>query len=170
MDNATLLAEFDRRKRSRRLVNTYGKLYDHTRPFGPDNVGVYGWQRDFHNAGRNHEERMLMAANRGGKTQSAAAEMAIHLTGMYPPWWEGRKFDRPVRAWCGSVTNESSKDIIQEALLGTKNADRNDPNFGTGWIPASKILAITTRQAGISDVVDTITVKHVSGQSELTLK
>lgn len=171
MDNSRLLAELERRSRSRLLLNTYGKLYDHTLPFGPDNVGVYAWQKEFHNAGGQNPERMLMAANRVGKTQSAAAEMAIHLTGLYPPWWEGRKFDGAVRAWCGSVTNEASKDIIQEALLGTKSADMSDPNFGTGWIPRSKIIKITTRQAGISDVVDTILVRHATGgQSEITLK
>ena len=171
MDAARLLAEIDRRTRSRRLQNTYGKLYDYSKPFSAENVGVYEWQREFHNAGKDHQERMLMAANQVGKTRSAGAEMAIHLTGMYPPWWDGLRFDHPIQAWCGSVTNEASKDIIQPALLGTKNANRNDPDFGTGWIPGAKIIDISTRQAGISDVVDTILVRHVSGgQSELTLK
>lgn len=170
MDNSRLLAELDRRTRQRRLQNSYGKIYDHARPFGPDNVGVYAWQREFHNAGKENTERMLMAANQVGKTRTAGAETAIHATGLYPPWWEGRRFDHPVDWWCGSVTNEASKDIIQEVLLGTKNADLNDPNFGTGWIPRSRILKITTRQAGISDVVDTILVKHEKGQSEITLK
>jgi len=112
MDNIRLLLEIDRRARSRRLQNTYGKLYDHTRPFGPDNIGVYSWQQEWHNAGAEFPERMLMAANQVGKTRTAGAETAIHATGLYPPWWKGRVFDHPVDWWCGSVTNESSKDII----------------------------------------------------------
>lgn len=44
----------------------------------------YPWQKQFHSAGRDNPERMLMAANRVGKTFSAAAEVTYHLTGIIP--------------------------------------------------------------------------------------
>lgn len=119
----------------------------------------YDWQKQFHAAGRDHPERMLMAANRVGKTMSAGAEVAFHLTGEYPEWWEGRKFDAPVLAWTGSPTNETSRDIVQAELLGGLGQQ-----LGTGWIPRGKIIGRpTTRQAGVKDVVDKFEVKHKSG-------
>jgi len=157
MDRSRLLAEAERRQRGRRLQNRYGLLYDHDKPFGGDNVGVYSWQQDFHNAGGTFPERMLMAANRVGKTESAAAEMAIHATGMYPKWWKGKRFDKPIKAWCGSVTNEASKEVIQEALLGPQD------DHGTGWIPMEKLVDVNYRQAGVTEVADTIKVRHSSG-------
>ena len=66
------------------------------------------WQLDFHNAGRDNPERMLMAANRVGKTEAGANEVAIHLTGRYPDWWRGKTFNKGIRAWCGSPTNLTS--------------------------------------------------------------
>ena len=117
--------------------------------------GPYKWQVDYHNSGGFARERGLIAANRVGKTQCAAAEVAIHATGKYPSWWEGRRFATPVRIWVGSDTNETSRDIVQAALLGDE--------LGTGWIPADKIVSAENRQCGISNVIDTLTVKHLSG-------
>lgn len=165
MDPSRLLAEAERRQRGRRLQNRYGLLYDHAREFGPDNIGVYQWQKEFHDAGGEFPERMLMAANRVGKTESAAAEMSIHATGLYPKWWRGRKFDKAIKAWCGSVTNEASKEVVQEALLGPQD------DHGTGWIPLERLADVSYRQAGVSEVADTIKVRHVSGgTSTITLK
>ena len=50
-------------------------------------------QRAFHDAGATHRERLLMAGNRVGKTVAGAAELAFHLTGDYPEWWAGKRFD-----------------------------------------------------------------------------
>ena len=55
----------------------------------------YGWQEEFYKAGKTNKQRMLMAANRVGKAASHAAEVAYHLTGLYPDWWEGIRFTRP---------------------------------------------------------------------------
>ena len=60
----------------------------------------YGWQEEFYKAGKDNKQRMLMAANRVGKTASQAAEVAFHLTGLYPDWWEGIRFTRPTKIWC----------------------------------------------------------------------
>jgi hypothetical protein len=79
------------RRRSRRRLADY-------RP--------YTKQIEFHAAGAAVRERLLMAGNQLGKTYCGAAEAAIHLTGLYPAWWGGRRFARPVRAWAGSKTGE----------------------------------------------------------------
>ena len=59
----------------------------------------YKYQKDFHSEGHDCAQRILMAANRVGKTYCGAVETAYHLTGNYPTWWKGRKFNKPVRIW-----------------------------------------------------------------------
>jgi phage terminase large subunit-like protein len=127
---------------------------------------VYPWQAEFHNAGLDNPERLLMAANRVGKTECAAAEIAIHMTGEYPPWWKGRRFNEGVQVWAGGETNETVRDVVQEKLLGPAGA------IGTGWIPAELIAGkVKFRQAGVSEVVDQFHCKHISGDiSTCTLK
>lgn len=119
----------------------------------------YEWQKDFHAAGFKNPERMLMAANRVGKTLSAACEVSYHLTGDYPEWWAGKRFDKPTLIWTGSPTNETSKDIVQTELLGDLGE-----KLGTGWVPKYLLIGKpTTRQAGVKNVVDTFQVRHKSG-------
>ena len=145
----------DTRGRFRRLFTNYNCIYD---PKFPDQPGAYGWQVKFHNAGAEFPQRALFAANQVGKTSCASAEVACHLTGLYPPWWKGRRFDRGVKVWVGSETNQSSRDITQAALLGPVG------QFGTGWVPAERIIGKPKmKQAGVPDVVDTFYVEHSSG-------
>jgi hypothetical protein len=102
-------------------------------------------------------ERAFMAANRVRKTVVGAYERSrFHLTGEYPAWWEGRRFDRPTDWWAASDTSETTRDIVQLALLGPPE------DYGTGMTPHRHILTIAPRR-GVTDAVDTIRVKHVSG-------
>lgn len=166
----TVLAEqalphLEERRSQRKLFLEYAHPYDHSRPFGPDNIGPYDWQIEFHNAGASFAERLLLSANQIGKSRIGAAECAIHATGEYPSWWMGRRFDHPVEIWTGAESAEKSRDPVQLHLLGKTG------EYGTGWIPASRIVDWKTRQAGVSDVVEQIRVKHRSGGvSRITLK
>lgn len=100
-----------------------------------------------------------MAANQVGKTYSGAAEAAIHLTGLYPDWWEGRRLDRPVRAWAGSETGEVTRDGVQRLLVGEP---KDQSQWGRGLVPGD-LLVDTKRRHGVADALDSIIVKHVSG-------
>src|SRR5262245_26529445 len=55
----------------------------------------YNRQREFHHAGAQHRERLLMAGNQLGKSLAGGMETAIHATGLYPHWWQGKRFDKP---------------------------------------------------------------------------
>lgn len=116
----------------------------------------YAKQREFHAAGKGHRERLLMAANQVGKTIAAGAEVAMHLTGRYPTWWEGYVAPRPEPWWAGGVTGESTRDNPQRILLGRIG------NHGTGMIPNDAIKEINPRR-GVPDAVDTVIVKHGGG-------
>ncbi len=106
-----------------------------------------------------------MAANRVGKTITGAFEVATHLTGQYPAWWEGKRFDHPISAWACGDTAETVRDIGQLELLGPVD------NIGTGMIPGDYILGDPPRKPGIPDAIELIRVKHISGGiSELGFK
>ena len=98
-----------------------------------------------------------MAANRIGKTTAGAYESAHHLTGRYPDWWEGRRFDRPTEGWACGTTSETTRDIVQRELLGPPDAQ------GTGMIPGNLIVHTTPRPHGMPGSVESIWVRHVSG-------
>jgi phage terminase large subunit-like protein len=124
----------------------------------------YPKQAQFHAAGRDYRERLLMAGNQLGKTLAAGMETAMHLTGEYPPGWEGRYFDKPIVGWAAGVTGESTRDNPQRILLGRPGA------WGTGSIPKDRILD-TSSSRGLADAVDTIRVRHAKGEvSTIQLK
>lgn len=100
-----------------------------------------------------------MASNRFGKSICGAAETAIHLTGEYPDWWEGKRFDSPVDVWAAGVTNETTRDIVQDKLIGPPT--RRD-DWGTGFIPA-KALGEASMARGVADSIDSVPVRHKSG-------
>ena len=53
-----------------------------------DYYDPYPYQVRFHKTGKNCNQRLLMAANRIGKSYCGSSELAFHLTGIYPEWWE----------------------------------------------------------------------------------
>lgn len=105
-----------------------------------------------------------MGGNRTGKTYCGAYERYVHQTGLYPPWWTGKRFDKPVVCWAAGDSGKVVRDTMQLKLLGPRG------HFGTGMIPRSLLIA-TTPKSGISNAVDTIYVQHKSGgQSQITMK
>ena len=122
--------------------------------------GPYDWQIKHHN--NKSKERMVMASNRSGKSRCGAAEVAIHATGLYPPWWKGIRFKKALKIMVAGPSNELTRDVCQLALLGETDRETRIPD-GTGWIPRDCIGKVQARQTGVSDVADNVVVKHVSG-------
>ena len=151
------LEELRQSEARRKLVIKYAK----TNEQAPGKGGPYPWAVAFHEAGRDYRFRALIAANRVGKTYSAAAEVACHLTGLYPEWWTGRRFTKPVEVWVAGTSNQDVRDIQQRELLGLVEEGRRPS--GEGWIPNHLIGQFSFRQCGVSNVIDTVQVKHVSG-------
>jgi phage terminase large subunit-like protein len=128
---------------------------------GPLRRELYPKHLEFFQAGAKYRERCFMAANRVGKTEGAGGyETTLHLTGNYPHWWQGKRFDRAVRWWAAGKTNETTRDIVQRKLLGPKDS------LGTGLIPHQVIGRITWKQ-GVQDLVDTVQIKHETGDWSL---
>lgn len=124
----------------------------------------YARQRLFHGAGVTHRERAFLAGNQLGKTKAGGMEAAMHLTGRYPAWWEGRRWQRPVFAWAGSDTGETTRDTVERVLMGRASAR------GTGTIPPEAIVD-TMASRGAADALASVRVRHVSGgTSQLVFK
>lgn len=92
-----------------------------------------------------------------GKTWSSAYEIAYHLTGLYPDWWEGKRWNRGVTGWALGQSMQSTRDTIQRLVLGRPG------EWGTGTIPEDLIIGRPKLAAGIADSVDCVFVRHVSG-------
>jgi phage terminase large subunit-like protein len=160
------LEEIERRKSRRSFYDFYPNK-------GPLRRELYPKHLEFFKAGATYRERCFMAANRVGKTVGGGGyEMTCHLSGDYPWWWEGRRWDRPVAAWAAGKTNETTRDIIQRKLLGkiTGAGTSKKGVDGTGLIPGHLVGQPSWKQ-NVDNFVDIIPVKHISGGwSELGFK
>lgn len=125
----------------------------------------YAKQREFHDAGAEHRERLFIAGNQLGKTLAGSFELAMHLTGRYPDWWRGRRFDTPGRYWAAGETRLSTRDTVQKLLLGEPEKPEA---LGTGAIPGDAILA-THRATSVANAIDAVTVAHVAGGASTLL-
>ncbi len=125
----------------------------------------YSKQAEFHEAGLVHRERLFMAGNQLGKTLAGSFEWAMHLTGKYPNWWKGRRFEVPGRYWAAGETRVSTRDTVQKLLLGEPEKEEE---WGTGAIPGADIVD-TFRSTGVPNALDSVTVKHVTGGTSTLL-
>ncbi len=160
-----LMLEQERRK-SRNKIDEY---YPDT---GTLRRELYRKHLEFFEAGATYRERCAMCANRIGKTEGMGGyETALHLTGDYPAWWNGRRFSRPVSFWAAGKTNETTRDIVQSKLFGRVDDSGSRKSVtGTGLIRGVTVGDITWKQ-GVQDLIDTVRIKHLSGGwSELGIK
>jgi phage terminase large subunit-like protein len=134
------------------------KLWTYYPEAGPLARSQYVKHLSYFEAGARYRQRLMLAANRVGKTEGVGGyETTLHLTGLYPEWWNGRRFSRPIRAWAAGDTSQTVRDILQEKLLGPVGA------FGTGLIPRDCIVEVRAKSHGVADAVESVVVKHVSG-------
>lgn len=123
---------------------------------GPLSWKEYPKHMNFIRAGQFYRERFFCAGNRTGKSLTGTYEVSAHATGLYPSWWMGRKYDRPVEVWCAGDTAKTTRDILQRELIGPPG------DIGTGMIPKDRISNLRMK-AGVPDAVDSFKVKHESG-------
>lgn len=121
---------------------------------------LYTKHMEFFDSGRETRIRVMRAANRVGKTICGAYECVCHLTGIYPAWWTGRRFKKPVNVLVAGESGKLTRDSLQMKILG-------DPaNIGTGIMPADLILEMRSK-SGIPDAFDTVRIKHLYGTSTI---
>lgn len=146
-----LLEEKEKRKKRR-------KLFTYFPDTGPLRRELYQKHLQFFAAGKEYRERAMMAGNRVGKTESCTCyEATLHMTGLYPEWWVGRRFTRPVKCWFAGTTAETTRDILQRKMLGPLD------DLGTGLVPFENLVGEPKKDSGLPDCIETFIVRHTSG-------
>ena len=118
----------------------------------------YPTQAAFMAATKNHVDLGLFAGNRQGKTYAGAFMVTVFTTGIYPSWWEGRRFDRPVKLWVCGESATALRDAAQGKLIGGFGA-----SYGTGMIPQHLLQPNPRMARGQVDLIDTMFIRHVTG-------
>src|SRR5205085_1250673 len=150
------LSSSERRKRYRRIDFL-------------DSAYWYPTQLHFFAAGSSGlHQRLIYGGNQTGKTLSAAFEVALHMSGAYPPWWTGKRFTKPIRVWAVGESGQLVRDTLQKKLCG-------DQEFGTGVIPLESFGKKPVMVPGGTGAIDTLFVTHqtdgvTDGTSSLTFK
>ena len=57
---------------------------------------AYPWQKKSIEMTADHRIIGVICGNQMGKSEVTCAMLACHLTGIYPDWWKGKRYDRPV--------------------------------------------------------------------------
>jgi phage terminase large subunit-like protein len=152
---ALLLAEEARERQYHRLAYIYPDE-------GPLRRELYQQHLKFFRETARYRECGFIGGNGVGKTEGVSAFVAtLHLTGLYPEWWPGRRFDHPIDAWAAGDTRETTRDIVQGKLLGDV-AKLGDSALGTGILPRHLIGKRQTI-SNTGGAIDYVQIKHVSG-------
>lgn len=138
-------------------------------------------QKAFHAAGKKAKERLNMSPNRAGKSFSASAEIAMHLTGVYMEGWEGYRYHGPVSAWAAGKTFAETKDSLVKYYFGDGikpglihpslviKSDWTDYIFHIQHIPTGKVSNIrfkTHKQGREAFQAATIDILHLDEEPE----
>ncbi len=148
-----LQAEVKRRITDYEKVNLLDRIYPDV---GPLRRELYPKHMEFFRATAVHQECALIAGNRTGKTTAVCYAGTLHLTGLYPLWWQGRRWSRPTVGWASGEDSKGVRESLQPTLIGPMEA------VGTGLIPASRIIRAAPK-SGVPDAVDFAEVRHISG-------
>ena len=116
----------------------------------------YEWQRNLCNATKDARQCLAMTANQIGKSTIGAYITSIHLTGLYPEWWAGRRYTKPVYSWASGVSNDTTRDIMQTELFGLAE---DDAVWGTGMVPLKCIGTKTRRRGATGNSYDSVMVQ-----------
>lgn len=65
----------------------------------------------------------IFGSNRSSKSLSLAYAASCWLTGEYPEWWEGRRFNKPVRMWIAGETGTLVRNNLQRYLICNKGTE-----------------------------------------------
>lgn len=147
--------ELVRRHKNRGLI---ADLYPDEGPLARDK---YPKHMEVFGLGKAKMARLVAAGNGTGKTFGIGGyEVALHMTGLYPDWWPGHRYGRPVRGWVCGKTMRSTRDNQQKVLIGRPNAERH----GGGLIPAECIDFDSLRRLqGGGGAIDYVRIRHASG-------
>ena len=114
----------------------------------------YAPQLKFFAEGASRGQRLIRGGNQTGKSLSCAFEASLHMSGAYPKWWKGRRFNKPTRGWVIGPTAQLVRDGPQRQLTSKQG------EFGTGMVPLSAFAGRPVMIPGGTGAIDTMSVIH----------
>jgi phage terminase large subunit-like protein len=120
--------------------------------WGPNEF--YEPQLKFFADGARYHQRLIRGGNQVGKSFACAFEASLHMTGQYPRWWKGRRFNKPTRGWIVGVTAQLVRDGPQKQLTNKAG------EFGTGTIALDAFAGRPVMVPGGTGAIDTMSVAH----------
>lgn len=148
LSSSDILAALDRHKR-----NFIATLFPDT---GNLRRELYVKHMEFFEGGAKYRVRGMRCANRVGKTIAGCYELTCHVTGNYPAWWKGKRFNRSTNFIAAGESGKLTRDSLQLKLIGPPGDN------GTGLIPYN-CLGDRRAKSGIPEAFDTVRVRHASG-------
>lgn len=155
----------EQRERARKILaeislrGSRNKIDSYFPDAGPLRRELYPKHLAFLNSHEKH--RGILGGNRVWKTGTLCYAAIVHMTGEYPGWWTGRRYNHPVHVWFGDTSNEQARDVMQIELLGPVGY------FGTGLVRESLLARNPTMKRGMAEAVDSFYVKHVTGGTSI---
>ena len=125
------------------------------------NSRAYPWQKDVANLSSDHRIISAISGNRVGKTYSICAIVSMHLTGNYPKWYTGKRFEGPIKAYFAGEDSKHNRGVPQEFLFGTSNRAITG-EIGTGLIPRDAMVFETMIPERFG-AIGGCSVRHKSG-------
>ena len=119
----------------------------------------YPKQMQFFALEQTDDEIALFGGNRTGKTHCGCFADVLHLTGLYPDWWPGRRYTHPIDMWVATDTAKNTRDILQDKFCGKPG---HEQAYGTGMIPGDLLVRKTVKH-GLADAFESVFIRHVSG-------
>jgi hypothetical protein len=142
-------------------IQFYFQEEDVVKPDGEYIYSRHGFPKhlEFLAKGAEFDVRIFIGGNRIIKTTTVHCELVWHLTGNYPTWFTGKRFEGPQDWWVCGKTKEKLAEIHQIGLLGKDVKD-----FGTGLIPRDYLdLNTMTAADKQSTRITKFRVRHKNG-------
>ncbi|MFL6601825.1 MAG: terminase large subunit domain-containing protein [Steroidobacteraceae bacterium] len=138
--------------------------------YGPYRRELYQKHMEFFSQGKPFDIRLFMAGNQIGKTSSGGCfEVACHVMGQYPNWWDeigGMRYEYANDWWVAGETLKDVRNILQRNFLG------KNESLGSGLLRRDTILfEAMTKPTKTDTFINQIPVRHaLGGTSLITLK
>lgn len=87
-------------------------------------------QKDYINS--TEKEVFFSGGNQIGKSAASCAMLVFHLTGNYPDWYTGRRFENPPRVMIIGETFNTARDLLIRKIIGSdheEGAIQKDPSL-----------------------------------------